>query len=151
MLKGHEKLRNIHESTFMKLFCHCKGNWPGKPLLLVIFEVFWLFVIILTADDKYSLFNIWNLAELNEIQLSKNLTTYCLFFSPLLKSASNCKHFEKKMTLITYVFLKLQTVKDMVREMFKPPRFRALFDSQHLKAPQTLMKSAWQHFYYIFW
>ena len=37
-----------------------------------------------------------------------------------MKSALNFKHFEKKgMTLIAYVFSKLLTVKDIVREIFK--------------------------------
>ena len=114
--------------------------------MFVIFEPFWLFVKTLTPDDKYSLCNVWNLAELNEIQLSKKLTRCSLFFPPFLNSASNCQHFERKMTLIDYIFPKLQTVKDMFRQIFEKPRFRALFDSQHLKAFQTLMKSAWRHF-----
>ena len=44
------------------------------------------------------------------MQLSKNLKQFCQLFSQFLKSARNPKHFEKKMTLIAYIFSKLQTV-----------------------------------------
>ena len=53
------------------------------------------------------------------------------------------------MTLMAYVFWKLQNVKDFVRSMFKNPRFITPFDSQHVKAPQALVKTAWQYFYQI--
>ena len=54
------------------------------------------------------------------------------------------------MILIVYVFLKLQTAKDVVRQMSKKPRFRKPFHSQQVKRSQKLVKSAWQHFYHIF-
>ena len=44
------------------------------------------------------------------MQLSKNLKQFCQLFSQFLKSATNPKHFEKKMTLIAYIFSKLKTV-----------------------------------------
>ena len=53
------------------------------------------------------------------MQLSKKLKTFFPFFSPNLKFASNFKHLEKKMTRTAYVFLKLQTVNNMVRHMFE--------------------------------
>ena len=54
------------------------------------------------------------------MQLSKNLNPYWVFFSLFFKFASNFKHFQKKkITLITSVLRKLQTVKEMVREIFK--------------------------------
>ena len=46
------------------------------------------------------------------------------------------------MTVIAYVFHKLQAAKDQwVRPMSKKPRFSTLFNSQHVKASQTLVKS----------
>ena len=54
------------------------------------------------------------------------------------------------MTLIADVFLKLQTTKHFVRPMFQQRRFRTIFESQHVKGSQTLVKSAWQPFYHIF-
>ena len=40
---------------------------------------------------------------------------FCQLFGAFFKSTSNFEHFQKKMTLIGYVFPKLQTPKDMVR------------------------------------
>ena len=67
-------------------------------------------------------------------------------FVALLKSGLNFEHFEKKMTLIAHVFPKLRIVKDVVRQMSKKTRFRAPFDSQHVKECQTLLKSVQKHF-----
>ena len=69
------------------------------------------------------------------MQLSENLKKFCLFFSPIFKSAGNFKHIKTKMTLIAYVLPELETVKDMVR-------FRGPFDRKHDKSSQALMKSA---------
>ena len=43
------------------------------------------------------------------------------------------------MTLISYVFWKLHTTKDGVRQISEEPRFRTLFDS-HVKAIASLVK-----------
>ena len=55
------------------------------------------------------------------------------------------------MILKAYVFPKLKTVKDMVRQKFKELRFRAPFDSQHVKASKSIIKYASQHFYLFFY
>ena len=60
------------------------------------------------------------------------------------------KHSEKKMTLLAYVFTKLQTARHVVRQMYKKHPFRTLLDNQHVKRSQTLVKSAWQYFYDFF-
>ena len=44
------------------------------------------------------------------------------------------------MTLIADVLPKLQTAKDVVRQMSKKPRFTSPFDNQHVKVSQALMK-----------
>ena len=54
------------------------------------------------------------------------------------------------MTLIAYLFPKLQTAKGDVRQMSKKPRFTTPFDSQKAKGSQTLLESAQQHFYHVF-
>ena len=48
---------------------------------------------------------------------------------------------KEKMIVMTNAFPKLQTVKNLVRTLSKRRRFRARFDSQHVKASQTLAKS----------
>ena len=47
------------------------------------------------------------------MQLSKEQDVFYQFPSVFLKSRLNVEHFQKKMTLIAYVFLKLQTAKDV--------------------------------------
>ena len=59
--------------------------------------------------------------------------------------------FDKKMIVIANVFLKLQTVKDLVKKLSWEGRFRTSFESQHGNACQTVVKSTWEHFYHIFW
>ena len=58
--------------------------------------------------------------------------------------------FQQNMTLIGFVFAKLRTAKDMVREMSKNPGFRTPFDSQHAKGSKRLLKIARKHFYHNF-
>ena len=57
---------------------------------------------------------------------------------------------KKNMSVITNVFPKLKPVKDVVRALSKKPIFRRPFERQHVKVSQTLVKSAWQHFYHNF-
>ena len=57
---------------------------------------------------------------------------------------------KKKMIAIANVFPKLQTVKEFVRSLSRKRRFRTPFDSQHIKGFQTLVKSAWERFYWSF-
>ena len=52
------------------------------------------------------------------MQLSKKLKPFSQFFSSFLKYSSNSEHYEKKMTFIANVFLKLKIVKHMVRLLF---------------------------------
>ena len=46
------------------------------------------------------------------------------------------------MNRTAFVFPKLRTVKDVVRQMSKKPCLRTPFDSQHVKKSQILTKSA---------
>ena len=59
--------------------------------------------------------------------------------------------FSKKMRLIVDVFPKLRTSKDVVRSMSIKSRFRGLFEKQHGKRAQILLKSEQQHLYHIYW
>ena len=54
------------------------------------------------------------------------------------------------MNLIAYVFPKLRTANNMVRQMSKNSCFRTPFGKQHGKRLQTLLKSARQHLYHIY-
>ena len=54
------------------------------------------------------------------------------------------------MIVIADVFAKLQTVKSLFRTPYKRHRFRACFDSQHLKASQILAKCPLERLYHVF-
>ena len=53
------------------------------------------------------------------------------------------------MNLIAYVMTKVRIPKDVVRQMSKKSRFRTLYDKQHGKRSQTVLKYERQHFYQI--
>ena len=57
---------------------------------------------------------------------------------------------KEKHVVIANVLPKLENVKDLVRPHSKKRRFRSSFDSQHVKASETLGKSAREHFYHSF-
>ena len=57
---------------------------------------------------------------------------------------------KKKKIVIAYVFPKLQNVKDLVRPLPKKQCLRTSLESQHVKASETIVKSAWDYFYQIF-
>ena len=50
-----------------------------------------------------------------QMHLSQEPKFFSEFFSLFFESELNFKHFEKKMTLIAYVFPKLPTTKDVLR------------------------------------
>ena len=51
------------------------------------------------------------------MRLSQKEKTFSEFFSAFFESALNFQHFQKKMTLIAYVFPKLPTTKNVLRQM----------------------------------
>ena len=53
------------------------------------------------------------------------------------------------MALIAYLFPKLRTPKNVVRYVSKKSRFKGLFESQHGKRVQTLLRSQPQYRYHI--
>ena len=57
---------------------------------------------------------------------------------------------KEKMIVIANLFPKLETVNNLFRTLSKNRRFRACFDSQHVKAFQILAKTPWQVFYLDF-
>ena len=62
------------------------------------------------------------------------------FFSEFFESALNFEHFQKKMTLIAYVFPKLTTTKNLLRQMSKSSRFREPVDWRHGKWAEALIQ-----------
>ena len=122
--------------------------WKMFPL--VKFEVLECFLNTLTADDKYPVPDCENLQFSIQMQLSKKRKTFSNFSFRLCNLHQNLNIFKPKMMLIANEFPKLETVKNLVRPLSKKRRFRKSFDSQHVKESQTLVKSAWEHFYHFF-
>ena len=118
--------------------------------LFVLSQILGLFLKRLIADDIYSLLNRKNLLEPIRMQLSQKHQFFCQFFATFLIFTLNLKHFQEKMALIGFIFSKLGTTKDVVRQMSKKSRFRTLFDSHYDKGTKTPWKFARKQFYRIF-
>ena len=70
-----------------------------------------LFVNTLNGDDKYSLLKRGYLTQHIQMHLSQKQKPFSPFFFALCRSISKFEHLQKNMTLIAYVFPKLQTPK----------------------------------------
>ena len=68
-----------------------------------------MFVNTLTAYDKYFVFNRDLVKKPIQMELSKKEKAFSHFFFAFLKSRSILNVFKKMMTIIAYVFSKLQT------------------------------------------
>ena len=73
------------------------------------------FLNTLTADDRYSLISKDNSMQTIQMHLSQKQKIFSEFFSAFSESALNFEHFQKKMTLIAYVFPNLPTKRDVLR------------------------------------
>ena len=76
-----------------------------------------------------------------QMHLSQKQKIFAEFFSAFFESALNLEHFQKKMTLIAYVFPKLPTTKNLLRQMSKSSRFREPVDRRHGKYTEALIQS----------
>ena len=66
-----------------------------------------------------------------QMHLSQKEKIFSRFFSPFFESALNSEHFQKKIMFIAYIFLKLPTTKNLLRQMSKSSRFREPVDRRH--------------------
>ena len=83
--------------------------------LLNTWKFFRPFLNTLTANDKYSLNSKDKWMQTIQMLLSQKQNIFLAVFSSFFESALNFEHFQKKMTLIAYVFPKLQTTKDVLK------------------------------------
>ena len=67
-----------------------------KKLPSVWYEIWRLFVNVLTVDDKYSGSNMQNLRQQFQMLLSQKQKTFSGFFIAFLKCAWNLENFQKK-------------------------------------------------------
>ena len=83
--------------------------------LLDTWKFFRHFLNTLTANDTYSFNSKDKWMQTIQMHLLQKQNISSGFFSGVLESALNFQYFQKKMTLIAYVFPKLPTTKDMLR------------------------------------
>ena len=83
--------------------------------LLDTWKFFRPFLNTLIANDKYSLISKDKWMQTIHMHLSQKENTFSQFFSAFFESSLNFEHFQKKMTLIAYVFPKLPTTKYVLR------------------------------------
>ena len=108
--------------------------------LLETWKFFRPFLNTLSADDKYSLISEDNSMENFQIHLSENQNIFSEFFSEFSESPWNFEHFQKKMTLVGYVFPNLPTTEDVLRQMSKSSPLRGTLDRRHGKRAQALIQ-----------
>ena len=74
------------------------------------------------------------------MHLSQKEKIFSQFFSAFFESALNFEHFQKKRTFIAYVYPKLPTTKNLLRQMSKSSRFREPVDRRHSKRAEALIQ-----------
>ena len=75
-----------------------------------------------------------------QIIISQKQKIFSEFFSAFFESALNFEHFQKKMTLIAYVFPKLPTTKNLLRQMSKISGLGEPLDKRHGKRAEALIQ-----------
>ena len=75
-----------------------------------------------------------------QMHLCKKQNIFSQFFSAFSESALNFEHFQKKRIFIAYVFPKVPTTKNVLRQMSKSSRFREPVDRRHGKWAETLIQ-----------
>ena len=75
-----------------------------------------------------------------QMHLSQKQKSFSEFSFAFFESALSLEHFQKKVTLIAYVFPKLPTTKNVLRQMSKGSRFREPLDRRHGKRDEALIQ-----------
>ena len=76
-----------------------------------------------------------------QMHLSRKQKIFSKFSCAFFESALSLQPFQKKMTLIAYVFPKLTTTKNVLRQMSKSSPFREPLDRRHGKWAEALIQS----------
>ena len=76
-----------------------------------------------------------------QMHLSQKQKIFSELFSAFFESALNLEHFKKKMTLIAYVFPKLPTTKDVLRQKTKRSCSRGPINIRHGKRAEAPIQS----------
>ena len=123
--KEHRKRTKALSKSLSQHIYHIHSLLPShvswKKSLLLKCKILLLLVKALAADENYPVLNRDNLKMPIQMQLSKKQKSFSEFLLAFLKSTLDFKHFEKKMTLIGFVFLKLRTPKTWLYKCLKSP------------------------------
>ena len=76
-----------------------------------------------------------------EMHLSEKQSILSQFIFAFFESALNFQNFQDNMILIAYVFTKLPSTKDVLRQMSKNSRLRGPLDTRHGKRAENLIQS----------
>ena len=79
--------------------------------------------------------------QTSEMHLSQKQNVFSQLVAAFCEFALHFGHFQQKMTLIAYVFPKLPTTEDVLREMPKNSRLRGPLDMRHGKRAEALIQS----------
>ena len=75
-----------------------------------------------------------------QMHLCKKQKIFSQFFSAFFESTLNFEHFQKKRMFIAYVFSKLPTTKNVLRQMSKSSCLREPLDRRHGKWAEALIQ-----------
>ena len=84
-----------------------------------------------------------------QMHLSQKQNIFSRSFSAFFEAALNLELFKKKRTFIAYVFPKLPTTKNVLRQMSKSSRFREPVDRRHGKWAEALIQSYSERLYHL--
>ena len=140
----------------MRVFFWCFSSFSGKLIWkispLVLGEILGVFFNTLTSECLVSCSRFWEFATPNSnpvIWKTKNVLSIFGSISGIyIKFETFWK--KKKKIVIANLFPKLETAKILLRPHSKKRCFRTNFDSEHVRASQTLEKSPWERFYHVF-
>ena len=84
-----------------------------------------------------------------QIHFSQKQKIFSEFRAGFFESPLNFEHFQKKRTFIAYVFPKLLTTKNLLRQMSKSSRFREPVDRRHGKWAEALIQYQSERLYHL--
>ena len=141
----HIKASQILAKSPWEIFWHIFSTFSGKLIWkispLVLGEILVVFVNRLTSDGKYPVEHCKNLQHPIQTELFEKRKLFLNFLLHFLNLHQILNFLTKRIIVIANVFPKLETVKILVRPLFKKRCFITRIDSQHMKACHILAKS----------
>ena len=109
--KRDEALSKFPSQHFYQIHLSLLRQLCWKKSLFLTCKILGLLVNTLASHENYLLLHRDNLTIPIKMQLSQKQKPFSQLLAAFLRCSFNFKHFEKRMTLIDFVFSKLQTPK----------------------------------------